>query len=225
MISSSSDDKELILMDTYTYNNVKVSLLGHASTMIVSDKKTIYIDPYIIPDNSPRADIILVTHEHFDHCAPDKITQLSNTDTQIVAPKGCAQTIKNKMTEISVGKTIDIDNIRVTAVEAYNIKKQFHPKGMGMGYIIEIDSVKIYHAGDTDRIPEMKELKDIDIAFLPVGGTYTMDIVEASDAVTDIMPKVVVPMHYGAIEGTEADIDEFKRLVEKKASGVKVRVL
>ena len=214
-------------METYTCDNIKVYLLGHASTMIVSGRKTIYIDPYILPDNSPKADLILVTHEHFDHCAPDKIAQISDDNTQIIAPEGCAQTIKDKMTEIEVGKTIDLDNIKITAVEAYNIGKQFHPKGTGVGYIIEIDGVKIYHAGDTDRIPEMRDLKekDIDIAFLPVGGTYTMDVDEASDATRDIMPKVVIPMHYGAIKGTSADIDAFKRLVKDKAPGVEVKVL
>ncbi len=214
-------------MKTYTVGNIKVHLLGHASTRIVSCTKTIYIDPYILPDNSPKADLILVTHEHFDHCALDKITQISDDNTQIIAPEGCAQTIKTEMTEISVGKTIDLDNIKITAVEAYNIGKQFHPKGTGVGYIIDIDGVKIYHAGDTDRIPEMRDLKekDIDIAFLPVGGTYTMDIGEASDATRDIMPKVVIPMHYGAIKGTAADIDAFKRLVKDKAPEVEVKVL
>ena len=214
-------------MDKIEVDSVSASLIGHASVMIVSGEKTIYIDPYKVPEDSPKADIILVTHEHYDHCDQDMIRQLSDNDTKIISAKGCASKIEGDVTETVAGNSMTIDNVSIKAVEAYNIEKPYHPKGLGVGYIIKIDNVKIYHAGDTDRIPEMKSLEDenIDIAFLPAGGTYTMDIEEASDATANIMPKVVVPMHYGVVAGTEADTEKFRALVSEKAPGVDVRIM
>ncbi len=214
------------MMDKINIRSVSASLLAHDSVMIVSGGKTIYIDPYRISESSPKADLILVTHEHYDHCDPDVIRQLSDEDTKIVAAKGCASKIENDVTETVAGDSMTVDDISIRAVEAYNIGKPYHPKGLGVGYIIKVNDVKIYHAGDTDRIPEMKMLKDenIDIAFLPAGGTYTMDVKEASDAAADIMPKVAVPMHYGVVTGTEADTEKFRALVSEKAPGVEVKV-
>jgi len=214
------------MMDKIKLGSVSASLLDHASVMIVFDGKVIYIDPYKVSDGSPVADLILVTHEHYDHCDPDVIRQLSDEDTKIIAAKGCESKIGKNVAEISAGQTIDDDNISIKAVQAYNIGKPYHPKGLGVGYIVKVDNIKIYHAGDTDRIPEMKLLKDenIDIAFLPAGGTYTMDIEDASDAAADIMPKVAVPMHYGVVAGTEADTEKFKALVAEKAPGVEVKI-
>ncbi|MCK4809017.1 MAG: MBL fold metallo-hydrolase, partial [Candidatus Aenigmarchaeota archaeon] len=156
-------------MDKIDFGSVSASLLGHASVMVVSGGKTIYIDPYKIPENSPKADIILVTHEHYDHCDPDVIRQLSDNDTKIVAAKGCASKIDGGVTETAAGDSMTVDDVSIKAIQAYNIEKPYHPKGLGVGYIIKVSDVKIYHAGDTDQIPEMKSLKDenIDIAFLP----------------------------------------------------------
>ena len=215
------------IMGSYDIGNVSVSLLGHATVMVVSGDKVIYIDPYKVPESSKVADIILVTHEHYDHCDPEVIRQLSDNNTKIIAAKGCASKIDGDVTETAPGDSLAVDDVSIKAVQAYNISKQYHPKGLGIGYIIDVGGVKIYHAGDTDRIPEMKSLKDenIDIAFLPAGGTFTMDIEEASDAAADIMPKVVVPMHYGVVAGTQADTEKFKTLVAEKAQGVDVRIL
>ncbi len=214
------------MMDKIDFGSVSASLLGHASVMIVSGGKVIYIDPYRVPDDLPKAGMILVTHEHYDHCDPGVIRQLSDGNTKIVAAKGCASKIEGDVAELEAGDSVTLDSISVKAVQAYNIGKPYHPKGLGVGYMIKVGDVKIYHAGDTDHIPEMKSLKDenIDIAFLPAGGTYTMDIEDASDAAADIMPKVVVPMHYGVVTGTQADTEKFRALVSEKAPGVKVRV-
>ena len=214
-------------MDKIEVGSVSASLLGHAAVMIISGEKVIYIDPYKIPDDSPKADMILVTHEHYDHCDPGVIRQLSDENTKIVAAKGCASKIEGDVTETVAGDSMTVADVSIKAVEAYNINKPYHPKGLGVGYIIKIDGIKIYHAGDTDRIPEMKSLKDenIDIAFLPAGGTYTMDIEDASDAAADITPKVAVPMHYGVVAGTEADTEKFRALVAEKAPDVEVRIL
>jgi len=213
-------------MDKIEIGSVSASLIRHAAVMIVLEGKVIYIDPYKVPEDSPKADIILVTHEHYDHCDPDMIKKLSDNNTKIVAAKGCASKIEDDVTEAVAGDSMTIDNVSIKAVEAYNIGKPYHPKGLGVGYIIKVGDVKIYHAGDTDHIPEMKSLEDenIDIAFLPAGGTYTMDIEEASDAALDIMPKVVVPMHYGVVAGTEADTEKFRALVAEKAPDVEIKV-
>lgn len=215
------------IMESYDVGNVSVSLLGHATVMVVSGDTVIYIDPYKVPEGSKVADIILVTHEHYDHCDPEVIKQLSDNDTKIIAAKGCASKIDGDVTETAPGDSLAVNDISIKAVQAYNIGKQYHPKGLGVGYMIDVGDVKIYHAGDTDRIPEMKSLKDenIDIAFLPAGGTFTMDIEEASDAAADIMPKVIIPMHYGVVAGTEADTEKFKQLVAEKAPDVEVRIL
>ncbi|MEA3230072.1 MAG: MBL fold metallo-hydrolase [archaeon] len=214
-------------MENYTVNNVTVSRPGHATVMIVTEDIVIYIDPYILPKDAPKADLIFITHEHYDHCAPEKIREISDENTKIIAAKGCASKIGGNVTLVSAGDSIIMDTISINAVDAYNIGKPFHPRELGVGYVIDIAGVKIYHAGDTDRIPEMKDLKDetIDIAFLPVGGTYTMDVEEASLAASDIMPKVVIPIHYGYIDGTDADIARFRNLMEHNAQGVEVRVI
>ncbi len=162
-------------------------------------KKIIYTDPFQIkkPD---KADIILITHEHYDHFSPDDIKKLLTPDTIIVLPKDCSGKIRAKEIIVKPGDKITVEGIEIEVVPSYNTNKKFHPKEKGwVGYIFKIMGKRIYIAGDTDYIPEMKTFKDIDIALLPVSGTYVMTAEEAVQAAIDIKPKIAIPMHYGSI--------------------------
>lgn len=189
--------------------------LGH-DTFKITGEKTIYTDPFNIEKND-AADIILVTHEHFDHCSPSDIKKLQGKDTVIVTPQSCASKLTGNIKIISPGDKIEIKGVEIEAVPAYNTNKQFHLQNKGwVGYIFKIDGKRIYIAGDTDRIPEMKSFKDIDIALLPVSGTYVMTADEAVEAALDIKPKIAIPMHYGAIIGSKNDADLFASKLKGK---------
>ena len=195
---------------TFKYENIEITWLKHAGFRI-KDSVVIYIDPYDVTKELEKADVILVTHDHFDHMDMKSIRNLSKSDTVIVHPKGC--TIEGYQTcEVMEEDKVTVKGIEIQSVPAYNVDKPFHKAGC-VGYIINIDGVKIYHAGDTDRIPEMKNI-EVDIALLPIGGTYTMNVKEAIEAAKDIKAKYYIPMHYGAIPNTEADPNEFKAGVE-----------
>ncbi|MEM3716389.1 MAG: MBL fold metallo-hydrolase [Candidatus Bathyarchaeia archaeon] len=206
--------------------DVSVKWFGHASFQITADGKNIYIDPYE-GDYVDKADIILVTHSHYDHCDVSKIEKIRKDETVIIAPADCAGKIRGKIKVLKPGESTTIDNIVVEAVHAYNVKRfrspgvPFHPKGFGLGYLIKIGDKIIYHAGDTDFIPEMKELKNrrVTLALLPSGGTYTMDNPEASEAAIAINPEIVIPMHRW-----DTNPEEFKRKVES-SSNIKVVLL
>lgn len=200
---------------------VVLKWLGHASFQIRAADKIIYIDLKKygkMVETTEKADIILVTHNHGDHCSPEKIEKLSKEDTVIIAPKDCVKRIKGNVKAIKPGEEITINGIKIAAVEAYNVKrfkspgKPFHPKGYGVGYVIKAEGKTIYHAGDTDFIPEMKGLKSIDLALLPTGDKYTMDNVEAAEATVAIKPKIAMAMHTW-----ENDRNEFKTKVEAKS--------
>jgi L-ascorbate metabolism protein UlaG (beta-lactamase superfamily) len=198
----------------------KIVWLGHDGFRI-DGSKTVYIDPYQIPDG-PRADLILITHEHFDHCSPDDVAKIQQSGSVIVTEKDSAAKLSGDVRVVGVGETLSVDNINIEAVPAYNTDKEFHPKSKGwLGFIVEIDGVKVYHAGDTDFIPEMKDFTT-DIALLPVSGTYVMTADEAVEAALAINPKVAIPMHYGAIVGGGQDAESFKTALEGK---VEVRIL
>jgi len=197
---------------------IYVKWLGHASFQIRTTDKIIYIDLKKygkVVETSEKADIILVTHNHGDHCSPPKIQKLQKKDTIIIAPKNCASRINGNVKTLKPREEITINNIRIEAVEAYNIKrfkpsgKLWHPKGYGVGYLIKVEGKTIYHAGDTDFIPEMRHLQNIDLALLPTGDKYTMDNAEAAEAAIAINPKIAMAMHTW-----ETDREEFKRKVE-----------
>jgi L-ascorbate metabolism protein UlaG (beta-lactamase superfamily) len=202
-----------------------IKWLGHASFQIKSGGKVIYIDLAEDADPSEKADLVLVTHSHPDHFDPSKIKKVSKNTTTTIAPKDCVSKLGGKPKLVKTGDDVHLGDIAVKAVEAYNYKRfrspgqPYHPQGFGVGYLITIGGRTIYHAGDTDFIPEMANLGSIDVALLPSGGTYTMDNPEAAEAARTIKPKVAIPMHR-----RDTDPETFKDLVESD-SEIKVKLL
>ncbi len=190
----------------------KIRWLHHASILIKDAGKNIYIDPYKIKDPE-KADLILITHSHHDHLSPDDIAAVWKEGCVIVCTAESAKKLeKYSPVVVKPGDKLTAVGYKCEAVPAYNKSKPFHPKkSENAGYVIEIGKVRVYHAGDTDYIEEMKTLKNIGIAFLPCGGTYTMDVNEAAEAVKAIRPVVAVPIHYGLIVGSQKNALEFKK--------------
>ncbi len=216
--------------------DVKIDFLGHSGFLITTDKGfRIAIDPYEVSQTVEKVDMILITHSHYDHCHVPSIIQLSSPKTTIIATVDCQSKIakleKVDLQVIEVGDELDFGNFKIEAVPAYNVKKEFHPKKEGwIGYVVKIGSVVIYHAGDTDNIPEMQKLTGYSkhdnqfVAFLPVSGTYVMDPEEAAEAAAMLKPDFAVPMHYGA--GVAGTVDDAKRFVELcLAKNIKAEVL
>ncbi|MBA7466817.1 MBL fold metallo-hydrolase [archaeon] len=203
---------------------MKLKWLGHASWKLKAGGKTIYIDPYE-GDYDEKADIILASHSHTDHCEPSKVKEATGDGTVVVAPADCAEKIGAPVRSLKPGEKAEFGEVTVKAVEAYNVKRfrspgmPFHPKGLGVGYLIKAEGKKVYHVGDSDYIPEMDELKDVDVLLIPAGGTYTMDAEDAAEATIAINPKIAVPVHIW-----DTDPVEYKKKVEA-ASGVKVMIL
>ena len=182
--------------------------LGHDGFLIKGDGKAIVIDPFQVTQCEP-ADIILVTHEHYDHCSPDDIQKIQKASTVIVTEANSARKLSGDVRVVQPGDKLTVSGIPIEAVPAYNTNKNFHPKQNGwLGFILTVDGISIYHAGDTDLIPEMDSLK-ADIALLPVSGTYVMTAEEAVEAAKTIKPKFAIPMHFGAIVGSTDDAWRF----------------
>ena len=189
-----------------------VKWLGHASFKVTGEK-IIYFDPYEIT-GGPQADLICISHEHFDHCSPEDVARIQGPDTVIVTEKDSARKLTGDVRVLKPGQTLTLDEITVQAVPSYNTDKAFHPKANNwLGFIVEVEGVRVYHAGDSDFIPEMKGF-DVDIAFLPVSGTYVMTAEQAVEAALAINPKLAIPMHYGAIVGNEQDALSFQKALE-----------
>ena len=202
--------KELQLGD------LKIKWLGQSGFKI-SGKKTIYIDP-VNAEETDKADYILVTHSHRDHFSPKDIERIKKNSTIIISRSDVAAKLGGQVRIVNQGDYLNLHNIKIKTIAAYNIDKPFHKRALGVGFIIEVEDKKIYHAGDTDYIPEMEiksDFSDIDVALLPVGGTYTMNAKEAAKAANTIKPKIAIPMHYGSIVGTKKDANKFKELVDK----------
>ena len=198
---------------------VHIKWLGHASFKIWDANTIIYIDPRKLGESAKDATLVLVSHTHSDHYSPTDITKIWGPQTQLIAPKDVIdkepQERKDRAVLLLPGQTIQAGSVRITGVAAYNITKPNHPKANNwLGFIIEIGSMRIYDAGDSDLTDEMKALQNIDVAILPVGGTYTMNADEAAQATTYIQPKLAIPDHWGDIVGTRADAERFASLAQ-----------
>ncbi|WP_420264684.1 MBL fold metallo-hydrolase [Candidatus Magnetominusculus dajiuhuensis] len=202
-----------------------ITWFGH-DTFRITGGCVVYTDPYKIK-RADTADIILITHSHFDHCSPDDVAKVIGDKTVIVATKDCAAKLRGNIKIAAPGDFLTAAGVEIEAVPAYNTNKSFHPKSnRWVGYIFTLDGKRYYLAGDTDYIVEMRSIRDIYAALLPVSGTYVMTADEAARAALDIAPQFAVPMHYGDIVGTKKDAerfaDEIKRL---SASGPKIETV
>jgi L-ascorbate metabolism protein UlaG (beta-lactamase superfamily) len=189
----------------------KLHWLGHAS-FAVHGSRTVFFDPYRI-SGSRKADLILVSHTHGDHFSPEDIARVAGEKTTLIISSDAKPDYPASVITMRPGDSIDIMGLTVEAVPAYNVSKPFHPRENDwLGYILTIDGMRIYHAGDTDFIPEMRGLS-ADVGLIPIGGTYTMTHEEAAEAVRAMKLVHAVPMHWGGIVGTEKDAEAFKTLV------------
>ena len=201
------------------YKNLIIHWLGHAGFKIKFREKIIFVDPFQLADNTEenkteKADIIFITHSHYDHCSIEDIKKIIKPETIVV----CTSDVQSKLGKVAShvnslivepGKKYNIEEISFETIPAYNINKNFHPHdNYWVGYVINLDGTKIYHIGDSDIIPEMKNVKT-DVALFPIGGTYTMNAEEAMKAAVAIKPLLAIPMHWGSIVGTKEDAEKF----------------
>ncbi|MFA4907205.1 MAG: MBL fold metallo-hydrolase [archaeon] len=200
---------------------IEIEWLGHDGFLVKSAGTVLCFDPFEA-NASAKADFIFISHEHHDHLSPKDIEAFRKPSTVIIASESCRGKIADAHF-LKPEQSIEIAGIKVRAVRAYNTNKfrspgvHFHPKeNNGIGFVVEFAGKRVYHAGDTDFIPEMKKLGSIDVAFLPVSGTYVMTPEEAAEAANAIKPKTAIPMHYGKIVGTKSDAEKFASLYKGK---------
>jgi len=206
--------------------DLKITFIGHASLMFTFGGKVIDVDPVMSETDykkMPKADLILITHEHYDHMDPKAVAAVRKDSTVIILTAKCAATIKDG-TVMKNGGTRTVESIKIEAVPAYNILHKrpsgepFHPKGDGNGYILTFGDKRVYVAGDTENTPEMKSLKDIDVAFLPMNLPYTMTPDQVADAAKAFKPKILYPYHYG-----DTDTSQLTKLLAGE-KGIEVRI-
>ena len=202
-----------------------IEVLYHSSIKI-NKEKVIYIDPFKIEKEYKDADIIFITHDHYDHYSEEDIDKIKKEDTVLIAPEELLTKLlvkgynKNNIITVEPNKQYMIEGIKFETIPAYNTNKQFHPKANEwVGYIIEINGIRYYIAGDTDITEENKRVK-CDVAFVPVGGTYTMDFKEAAYLINEIKPQIAVPIHYGSVVGAKQDATDFVRLLHPITKGI-----
>ncbi len=204
-----------------------IEVLCHSSIKI-NKEKVIYIDPFKIENNYNDADIIFITHSHYDHYSEEDINKVKNNETTIITPYDASTKLlesgikEDNVILVEPNNRYNVKGINFETIPAYNTNKKFHPKENGwVGYIIELKGNRYYIAGDTDITEENRKVK-CDVAFVPVGGTYTMDFKEAADLINEIKPKIAVPIHYGSIVGTKQDGIKFSKLLD---SGIQCKIL
>lgn len=200
---------------------MKITVNAHSSIR-AQGNKVLYFDPFGITSETHDADIVLITHEHFDHFSPDDMRKVMNENSRIVLPFSCAAKAKKSGFDeascllIGADGTIELDGTEIRAVPAYNVGKQFHPKASGwVGYVVNDGEATVYYAGDTDALEENTKIA-CDVALVPVGGTYTMTAEEAADFVNRLKPACAVPVHYGSVVGDAGDGERFAALVDKE---------
>ena len=204
------------------YNGVQIKWYGHDTFTLHHNNLTVCIDPYQL-DKKINADIVLISHNHFDHLSNDDLQKASTEKTIIIAAKECLGQIETKCSQIigiEPGEEKAISDIKIKAIPAYNLDKinpqtnqPFHPKqDKKVGFVVTMNDSTFYHAGDTDFIPEMNGLSP-DVFFVPVSGTYVMTAKEAARSIIGVKPKLAIPMHYGSIVGSVNDAESFKSLV------------
>ena len=205
----------------FEYNDIGIIWTGHAGFKITYESKKIYIDPYKLSkehENVSDADIVLITHNHFDHLSIEDLKNIVNETTVIVSAQECLSQLKSLSVKESIGidprNSVKVSDLKIEAVHAYNVDKEFHPKNdKKIGFIVEFGNDRLYHIGDSDIIPEMKDTNS-NIALVPVSGTYVMTAEEASKAINELInPKIAIPMHYGTIVGNKEDAIRFSELV------------
>lgn len=209
---------------------MKIEVLCHSSIRIETQGKIIYSDPFKINQSNNDADLIIITHSHYDHFSEEDILKVKNDKTKILVSSDVFERTLElgfKETDIilvmpnNIYKVLDLE---ISTIPAYNTNKKFHPKENNwVGYILDIENKKVYIAGDTDVNEDNLNI-ECDIALVPVGGTYTMDYKEAAELINNIKPELVIPMHYGDIVGDIKDGEKFSKLVDNSIQ-VEVQIL
>lgn len=205
-----------------SYDHIQVNT---QSSIRIEGSKVVYFDPFQISTEAHDADLICITHAHYDHFDPESILKVSNQDTELAAPASMAKELgklawKGRMHFLAPGERVETAGLIITAIPAYNKLKPFHPKRNGwLGYLLEMDGTVYYVAGDTDAVKELQEIR-CDVALVPIGGKFTMNAPEAAGMVNKIKPKAAIPTHYGSIVGKLQDADTFRKMIDREVQVV-----